>query len=356
MDDVFAIQDEITLAIVDKLKVKLLGADKVKLARRQTVDLKAYDLYLRGRYFWNKRTKEGLGKAIQCFKDAISKDPQYAPAYAGLADSYVILPYRSFLPPREAFPVAKEMVLKALELDNTLAEAHASLAWVNTVYDWNWKDGEKEFKRAIELNPGYVTAHYWYALHLAWMGRFDEAVEEIKRALELDPLSLIINVFAGLVFNYADLYDQATEVLQKTIEMDPNFALAHGYLGRAYLRRSMYEEALQEFKKEMDIAEGTSIFTEADIGFTYALMGKRDETRRLLEEFLDESRKTYIPSMGIAKLYFALGENDTGFEWLERAYVEHEPWLCFLKIDPLYDSVRDDPRYLTLLKKIGLDK
>jgi TolB-like protein/predicted Ser/Thr protein kinase len=260
-EDIFAIQDDISLTIVDKLKVKLLKGEKTKLVKRHTEDLDAYNLYLKGRYFWNRRTEESLKKSIDCFNQAIEKDPGYALAYAGLADSYVTLQDYSSLSPKVTLPKAKQAAYKALEIDGTLAEARNSLAQV-LFREWDWQGAEKEHKRAIELNPNYASAHHWYALVLAYAARFDEAIAEMKRAWELDPLSLIINRNLGLVLCYAHRYDKAIKQLQKTLEMDPSFSLAHASLGLVYLRKAMYQEALTELQKESDIRGGADAVVE----------------------------------------------------------------------------------------------
>ncbi|UCD57201.1 MAG: protein kinase, partial [Candidatus Hydrogenedentota bacterium] len=283
LGDVFAIQDEITVAIVDKLRPKLLKGEKARLARRQTVDLEAYSLYLKGRFFWNKRTEEGLRKAIEYFEKGIEIDPEYALLYAGLADTYSNLPFYSASLSTEVFPLAKQAALKALQLDDALAEAHASLAFIKTLYDWDWEGAEREFRRAIELNPGYATAHHWYAIYLAYQSRFDEAISEVKEAVELDPLSLTINAFVGMMFSQARQYDRAIAALEKTLELDPGFLLAHRFLGLAYLRNSRYEEALEKFEMEKDVSRGWNLDWEHMIGVTYALMGRKGEAQKVLD-------------------------------------------------------------------------
>jgi serine/threonine-protein kinase len=361
MEDVFAIQDEISLAIVDKLKVKLLGDEKEKLVKRHTDNQEAYNLYLKGRYFWNRRTEEDLEKSIECFKQAIEKDPDYALAYTGLADSYIALPTYSFsfFPPKEAFPKAKGAALRALEIDDTLGEAYASLALIKLDYDWDWAGAEKQFKQAIELNPGYATAHHWYAIYLLYMARFDEAIREIKTAQELDPLSLVINRVVGRVFYFARQYDQAIDALLKTIEMEPNCSWVHFHLGIVYLQKSMYEEALAEFHKEKGFPRGGEvgdIIILSYLGLVHAKMGKRGEAQEALDELLKKSKKACVSPCVLALIHFALGKNDQGFEWLEKAYDDHDLSLHGIKVEPAFDSVRSDPRFKALLKKMGLEK
>jgi serine/threonine protein kinase/Tfp pilus assembly protein PilF len=354
-EDIFAIQDEISLTIVDKLKVRLLKGEKTKLIKRHTEDLDAYNLYLKGRYFWNLRTEESLKKSIDCFNQAIEKDPNYALAYAGLADSQVTLQDYSSVSPKLTLPKAKEAANKALEIDGTLAEAHNSLAQV-MFREWDWEGAEREHKRAIELNPNYASAHHWYALVLAYAARFDEAVAEMKRAWELDPLSLIINRNLGLVLYFARRYDKALVPLQKTLEMDPNFSLAHASLGLVYLQKSMYREALMELQKESEMRGGSDAVVETWKGIAYAKAGKESEAKKVLGDLLKRAKQVYVSPALLASLNLALGENDSGFKLLDLAYDERDSRLLELKVLPEFDGVRLDPRFKSLLKKVGLDK
>ena len=358
MEDIFAIQDEISEAIVGMLKVKLLKDEKAKLARKQTVDLEAYNLYLKGRWFWNYFTAEKLTKAIECFKQSVEKAPDYAPAYAGLADSYISLPFFGPFLPKEAHAKAKEAALKALEIDDTLAGAHSALASIKMHFDWDWEGSEREFKRAIELNPSYAHAHQSYAYLLLYTTRFDEALKEIKRARELDPLSLTIGCDEGLMLALAGRYDQAIESLENTIAMDPNSSFSHAVLGFVYFRKPMYEEAMAELSRARNLSEDWDVILDVVTAMAYAVMGQRDKAEELLGRLLERSKQIYIPSCLLALIHFFLGETDRGFEWFDRAYEERDYWLCFLKADPIYDMVgiSADPRYLALLKKIGLDK
>jgi serine/threonine protein kinase/tetratricopeptide (TPR) repeat protein len=356
MEDVFAIQDEITLAIVDNLKPMLLGQEKEKLIRRQPVDLKAYDYYLKGRWFWNKRTGDALKEAIEYFEKALEKDPEYARAYAGLADSYFALPAHTTYPPKEALLKAKKAAIKALEIDDTLSEAHTSMATALGIIDRDWGKAEKEYRRAIELNPGYATAHHWYGVVLMFRGRLDEAIAELLRAIKLDPLALMISIGLAQAFTYSRQYDKAIEVSMKTIEMAPDYIWAHFDLGDVYLQKSMYEEALAEFYKEREIPGSKALYMDAHIGLTLARMGKRADALKVLEGLLEQSKGVYVSPFALAKLYFALGEIDKGFECLEKAYNELDFHLGYLKVDLNFDCVRSDPRYVAMLKKMGLDK
>jgi serine/threonine protein kinase/tetratricopeptide (TPR) repeat protein len=354
-EDIFAIQDEISLAIVDKLKVRLLKGEKTKLVKRHTEDLDAYNLYLKGRYFWNLRTEGSLKKSIDYFNQAIQKDPNYALAFAGLADSQITLQDYSSVSPKVTLPLAEEAANKALEIDGTLAEAHNSLAQV-MFRQWDWEGAEREHKRAIELNPNYAGAHHWYALALAYLARFDEAIAEMKRAWELDPLSLIINRNLGLVSYFARHYDEATEQLQKTLEMDPNFSLAHASLGLVYLQKSMYREAVMELQKESDIQGGSDAVVETWKGTAYAKAGKKSEARLILSDLLKRAKQLYVSPVLLASLNFALGEKDLGFKLLDLAYSERDSRLLEIKVLPEFDSVRSDSRFINLLRKVGLEK
>jgi serine/threonine protein kinase/tetratricopeptide (TPR) repeat protein len=355
LEDVFAIQDEISLTIVDRLKVSLLGEEKAELLKRYTEDIEAYNMYLKGRYFWNKRTEEGLKRALEYFEKAFEKDPNYALAYAGLADSYLMLNAYAAIPPLEAYMKAKEAALKALEIDNTLAEAHTSLAYIKIRYDRDSEGAERDYKTAIELNPSYATAHLWYGLYLKGMARSKESIEEIKKAHELDPFSLVINRVLGEAYYYARQYDRAIEALRRTIEMDPKFSMAHLHLGKVYVQKSMYKEALAEFQKEKDIFKGPDLSPDAWIGITYVRMGKKSEAQDILNDLRGRSNKTF-GLCALAGLCFALGKKDQGFEWLEKGYEERSIVYWVLRDDMLFRSVRSDPRFKALLKKMNLEQ
>ncbi|MCK4817167.1 tetratricopeptide repeat protein, partial [bacterium] len=355
IEDTFDLWDEISLAIVDNLKIKLLGREKAKLVKRYTENIEAYNRYVKGRYFWNKRTEEGFKKGVEYFEQAIEEDPSYALAYAGLADCYNLLGNYSYLRPQEAYPKAKEAALNALSIDSELAEAHTSLAFVLRDYDWDWESAEREFKHAIELNPGYAITHLWYAHFLANLKRHDEAIAEIKRAQELDPLSLIINNEVGYIFYKARQYDKAIEAFQKMLEMDPEFWKTHQNLAESYLQKGMYEESIKEIQKAKEFFKGWRPGFNMLIGTACLRMGKIEEARKVLHNMLERSKQVYFSLIIIAHFYFALGENDQGFKCLERAYEERLPNMKLLKIDPAYDNVRSDPRFKALLKKMNLE-
>jgi len=343
MEDVFAVQDEIAREIVKALKITLLGEKEAPFLKSYTANSEAYQAYLKGRFYWDKRTAEGMRKSIEYFEQAIEKDPSYALAYVGIADSYITLVEWAVLPAKEGFPKAKEAAMRALEIDDSLGEAHNSLASVKYGFDWDWKEAEKEYKKAIELSPSYATAHQWYGEFLTFLGRFDEGLKEIKRAQELDPLSLMINAVGGLFFCLARDYDKGIDQCKKTLEMDPDFRAAHAYLYMNYAGKGMYEEALSAAQKSGD---------QHFIAACYALMNRQAEARRLLAELL---KKPQPSETQIAAVYIALGENEEAWKWLEKAYDERSYFLTWIKVLPPYDVVRSDPRFQELLKKVGLE-
>jgi serine/threonine-protein kinase len=352
--DIFLLQDEISLAIVNKLKVKLLGEEKEKIVKRHTENLEAYNLYLQGRYFWNKRGEEALKKSVDYFEQAIKKDPAYALAYAGLADSYITIGDWNLLPPKEVFPKARAAVLKALEIDDELAEAHNALAAIKKYYDWDWQGAEKEHKRAIELNPYYPTAHQWYAEFLFAMERFDEAIAEAKRAQELDPLSPIIYLVEGQVFYFSRQYDKAIEQFKKALNLDPTFLLAHEFMFLCYIQKGMYEDAMVELQKFLTLG-GVDPNLVAEVQNVYATSGIKEVFQMFLNYQKMASMQAYVDPVGLADIHAFLDEKDQAFEWLEKAYEGRSPMLVWLRVNPLFDNIRSDPRFKALLKKIGLE-
>jgi len=349
---VLAVQREIAKEISSNLRLKLSGAEQNRVTKHYTESAEAYQLYLKGRFYWNKRTGEALKKAIEYFQQAIEKDPNYALAYAGLADAYGLLPAYSAGAPQDIFPKAKAAAKKALELDETLAEAHTSLAKV-LFYDWNLAESNREFQRAIELNPNYATAHQWYGNgNLRVMGRFDEAIAEMKRAQELDPLSLVINSDVGLTYISARQYDQAIEQLRKTTELDQGFYYAHWNLGRAYEMKGSLREALAEYRKARQLTDDPR--TLAMLGHGLAVSGKRDEALRTLDQLKEMAKQRYVSAYSFAIVYVGLGEKDEALQWLERDYQDRDFELTSLKVDPLLDSLRSDPRFADLVRRVGL--
>ncbi len=355
MEDIFAIQDEISLAIVEKLRVQLLKEEKAALVKRQTDNIEAYHTYLKGRYFWNRRYVGGLQKSLEFFNKAMAIDPAYALAYAGIADSYNLLGLYSWLPPKEAYGRAKAAAEKALEIDDRLGEAHASLGWIRCFFDWDWSAAEREFKRAIDLNQNYATAHEWYGLFLATRGRFVEASREINRAQELDPLSLIIRAIAGVIFYLARRYDEALGQFRETLEMDPNFFVAYLYQGEVYLSQARWQEAIDTFQKAIALSPG-STFAIGSLGSAYGMSGQKAEALKMMQRLGELEKERYVSPLYRAMISLGLAENDQSFEDLEKAYRERESYLTFLKEWPHFDSLRSFPRFATLLEKIGLER
>lgn len=356
MDDIFAIQDEIALAIVDKLKLKLLADEKAALVKRSTENLDAYHLYLRGRHFWNKRFLPGaMQQALEYFQQAIKTDPRYALAYTGLADCHNLLGVWQFRAPKDVFPAARAAAYKALELDGKLGEAHTSLAFMKMLYEWDWLGAEKEFERAIELNPNYAPTHLWYAQYLCAMRRFGEAIAEVERARDLDPLSLSINANVGLVLYWAREYKRAREQLEKTIELDPNFGLTYFYLGFPLLEQNRYKEALAAFQTAVETTGGMPLAV-IDLGYAYGRSGEKAKARKVLREVEAQFNDHFVPRGALAWIHLALQEYDELFECLDRAYEERSPLLTWLNIYPEFDSLRSDRRLKELVQRLGLSE
>ncbi len=352
--DIFALQGELAKEMTSMLRMRLTGEDEKRMAKSYTVNPEAYQAYLKGRYWWNKRTEEGLNKGIEYFRQAIEKDPTYAVAYAGLADCYSSLAEYNIVLPKEAFPRANEAALKALEIDDTLAEAHTSLAKIKTVYDWDRSGADREFRRAIELNPSYATAHQWYGEALGQMGRLNEAVAQYKRALELDPLSLVINRNMGFIFIVEREYDQAIEQERKTLEIEPNFGGARYLLGQAYILKSLYKEAIAEAEKDVLISP-RSVDALSWLGYTYAVAGRRAEALKVLDKLTQLSKQMHVPPSYMAAIHVGLVEKDKAFEWLEKGYEERSIGFGFgINPDPIWDPLRSDPRFADLLRRMNL--
>src|SRR6202453_4095602 len=351
--DTLALQNRVASAIADQIRINLTPREQAALKSAKAVNPEAYESYLKGRYFWNKRTAEGLKVALAYFKQAIEEDPKYAQAYSGLADTYALSGDWQYavMTPKEAFPEAKAAALKALELDNTLGEAHNSLAFVLDGFDWDFDAAGKEFRRAIELNPGYATAHHLYAWHLSLLGRFDEAIAEMKRAQNLDPLSLIINADLAELLVLAHHYDESIAQSRKTIEMDPNFALAHNQLAQAYLQKRMYDEAVAELKKAVQLS-GNSPTCVANLARAYVASGKRSEAEKLLGDLKKRSNPGYSNSPEIAIIYVSLGDTDQAMDWLEKGHQERFNPGVLLR--PGFDPLRSDLRFQRLAHRIGL--
>ncbi len=354
LEDIFAIQDEISLAIVDKLKIELLGDEASRLVMRGTANLEAYDLYIRGRFFWEKR-ELNVKKAIEYFEQAIEKDPSYAEAYAGIADSYYILSFYGYLPSREAIPIARENALKALKINDTIAEAHSALGMIYQYYDWDGSAAEREFKRAIELNPYYAPAHYWYAGVLSLTDRDDEMCRENERAIEVDPLSVQAHAMYGWCLLGRLELDQAEEKLKRALELNPDFVLAHSLLGQIYHLMSKDDEAIAELEEAVELS-GRHPWMLSTLGNVYGRMGRTAEAREVLAELRKRSDHEYVQWNYIASVYAGLGELEEALTCLEKAYEAHEQWLIvigvFWETDRTFETIRDDPRFQELIRKI----
>jgi TolB-like protein/DNA-binding winged helix-turn-helix (wHTH) protein/tetratricopeptide (TPR) repeat protein len=353
LTDILAVQEDIAREVTGKLRLRLAGEEEKRLTAHVTQNAEAYQLYLKGRYHWNKRTPDGIQKAIESFQQATLKDPDYALAYAGLADCYHVP--ANPLPPRERMPLAKAAALKALQLDDTLVEAHTTLARVLFAYDWDWPAAEKEFRRAIDLNPRYAPAHQWYGGYLSATGRFREADAEKKRALELEPLSLVINFEVGLASYFSRNYDQAIGQFQKTLELDANFPPPHTFLAASYEQKGMFKEAITAFQRAVTVTQGPpKALAMAGFAHLYAMSGRKAEARKILAELQRLSEHSYVPATDTALIYAGLGDKDKSFAWLDKAYQEHSFTLSNLKVEPRFDSLRSDPRFADLLRRIGL--
>lgn len=362
--DIFTVQDSISEQVASALMLKLTGDERKSLSKHYTESSEAYQSYLKGRYYWNKMTPEGLRRSLDCFAEAIERDPHYALAYAGMAASYVHLEIYGFMLPREAMPKAKAAALKAISLDETVAEAHASLALVRMFYERDWAEAEKEFKQALELNPSYAAAHDWFAIYLMATGRREEALASIRKAQTLDPLSLIINTDVACALYYTRQFESSIKQCRWVLETEPNFVMAHFRIGLAYEQLGRYEEAVNAFRNAIFLsmgnaaAQATAAFkggsdARASIAHTYALMHKQDAARRVLAELEQDAAHAYVPPHDMAMIYSGLGENDRAFEWLRMAYQERYSLLVFLELDPRFDNLRLDPRFDDLLNRIA---
>jgi serine/threonine-protein kinase len=352
LDNILALQDEIAKDIAANLRLHLTGEEERRLTKRGTDNPEAFQLYLKGRYFWDKRTREGLEKAIEYFRKATDADPTYALAYAGLADAYAIFPINMGTRPSESLPKAKTAARRALEIDGQLAEAHATLA-VLAASEWNWTESEKLYKQAIELNPNYASAHQWYGLFLSVMGRFDEARAQHRRAQELDPLSLMVNTAAGRVDFFAGQYDVAIEQYRKTLEMDSDFWFVRIFLAEALIARGMYKEALGELQSARGFwAEHSTVL--ALTGRAFALMRRRTDALEVIDKLKAMTRERYVPPCRVAVIYASLGENKQALDWLEKAYAEQDLLLWYLKVEPAYKGLHSEARYADLLRRMGL--
>jgi adenylate cyclase len=353
MQDIFAVRSEVAQQVADTLKVRLLGEDKRKIDKKPTENLEAYNLYRQGRFYTDKLSEEGMTKAVPLFQQAIEKDPRFALAYAGMADNYVIAA-DAIIPPREAFSKAKEAALKAIELDDSLAEAHASLGLVHYHYDWDWPAAEQELKRAISLNPQSAQSYTLYTHYLAGMGRYDEAKKFGARALELDPLSVSAHWFLGWGAIYAGRSDEAIGFFSKALELDPNNPWTRWFLGRAYLLSGNSPRAIEEMETGLRFGPDDPLglgFT----GYVYAVTGRRADALKILQRLDELQKHRFISTISRVYVYAGLGDKNKAFEWLEKAYQERSDSLAWFRFDPESKSLQSDPRFAALMRKVGFN-
>jgi len=353
LGDIFAIQDDISNEISEKLRLRLTRAEKKCLIRRPTQNAEAYRTYLKGRHHWNQWTEEGFYKAIEYFRQAIEQDPSYGLAYTGLADSYVLLGWNSYLAPRDAFPKAKAAAMSALRLDAQLAEAHASLAAALWLHDWQWEEADKEFRRSLDLCPTYPTANHWYAESVMTMGRHDDALARMKKSQDLDPLSLIINVAVAWAFYIGRRYDEAHEQLRRTLELDPNYPVTHWIFSLVLRKTGRYDLAAAEGEKAVKLSGGSPIMAAA-LAHTLGKAGRTADACKILDDLTELATRKYVAPYFLAGIHIGLGEHDRAIDYLERAYEEHSHWLIYLHIDPSVDDLRDHRRFQDLLRRVGL--
>jgi tetratricopeptide (TPR) repeat protein len=352
--DIFSVQDSISEHVAEELVPRLTGEERKLLARRYTDNTEAYELYLRGRFFFNKRTREGTGHAIEYFQKALAHDPNDALAYAGLADSYRGLPIMADVPPGEAFPKAREAALTALKIDDRLSETHTALGIIN-FWEWNWEGAEKECRRALEIDPNNAQAHLGYANLLSALGRHEEALKEIGESLKIDPLSYFLGAIKGQLLFQARRYPEAIEDLRKTLEIEPNFWITQIVIGKNYERLGRYQEALNAFRRAEEFSGGLSEPISL-AAYAYAVSGQRQQAEHTLNAMLAASKTRYVPPYNIAMVYQGLGNSDEALKWLEKAYVERDVFMIFLGVDAKWDPLRNDPRFISLLKRMNLVK
>ena len=350
--DIFTIQENMAQEISDALRLQLTAEQEELLTKQFTTSSEAYAAYLKGRYHWNRRTEEGIRQAVVHFQEAIGEDPGYALAYSGLADSYSVLGYY-YESPRTALPQARAAAERALELDERLGEAHASLGWIKTVYDWDFAEAEREFLRAIELNPMYPTAYQWYSHFLLITRRHDESLEQARIAAELDPLSLIISSNYGGFLGYAGRYEEGAEQLRKTLELNPSWALGHMWLGEHYELRGLFSEAIPHYEKAVELDETPYVL--GSLGHAYAKSGRVDEALAVLERLDELSKSRYVAPLERAYVHAGLGDLDRSFEWLEKAYEERSGDLLLARVFPIGKDIEHDPRFSDLIRRIGLE-
>ncbi len=351
---ILEVQEEVARNIVEQIQLNLTPEERARLVSIPPVDPQAYESYLKGRYYFSQRTEDALHKSIASFQQAIARDPAYAPAYSGLAEAYAMLGFRGGFPSKDALSGAKKAALRAIELDDSLAEPHASLAFIAETYEWDWPAAEREYKQSLELNPGYAQAHNWYGGYLTYTGRFNEGVAEAMRARALDPLSLPLNnALAGRLLA-AGRSDEALRQVQTTLELDEHFAPAHQTLGWVYLHSGKPEDAIREFQNALQLAGAADTDIQLDLGFAYAASGRPDEARKILANLQQLHQQGIVPAASLATLFGALGEPNEAFVWLEKAYQERDPQLTYLKAGRRFEPLRADPRFRQLVRRVGL--
>jgi DNA-binding winged helix-turn-helix (wHTH) protein/TolB-like protein/Tfp pilus assembly protein PilF len=348
----FELENEISDRVFQALSLRLTNTNPRRTNKKPTENAAAYDSYVKGRYFWNKRTSEGLQKGLEYFREAIGLDPSFAEAYEGVADSYAALGLYAVLPPEDAFPAARDAAQKALQMDDNLSDAHATLGMIHFYYDWDGPAAENEFRRSLDINPNYAMAHSWYAETLAAMGRFPEALEEVKRALSDDPLSQIVNSNAGWTLCVAGQNEAAIQTLKKAIEMDPNFPRSHFRLGLAYETKGLFGQALPEFQKAIQLSGGNPYY-QASLGNAYGASGHVTEVHQLLKELKARTVHEPVPAFAFAIVYLGLNDKDAAFQWLEKTPADHSTSMAFAKVDPMLANVRSDPRFAVLAKRLN---
>jgi TolB-like protein/DNA-binding winged helix-turn-helix (wHTH) protein/tetratricopeptide (TPR) repeat protein len=353
--DVIALQSEVTRAIVDEIRVTLTPGERARLTKVRAFNPEAHIAYAKGRFFWNMRTEEGLRKAVEYFEQAIEKDPGYALAYAGLADSWVPRAWYAYLPANEAFPHARDAVAKALELDPDLVEAHTTLAFIKLYYEWDWDAAERQFLRAIKLNANYANAHHWYAEYLSLCGRHEAAIQEAERARELDPISSIINTWVGSRYFFAHRYDLALEQYRSAVELDSNFVPARLALGHAYVQKKMFPEAIRELEKAVSLSGGSPVYV-ASLAHAYGVTGRRSDSLKLIDNLKELAGLRYVASFDMAIAWMGLSDNNRALASLEKALEERSPRLLFLRVEPRFDPLRSDARFQALIEKVGFSK
>lgn len=352
-EDLLAIEDDIGKQITRQLRASLGGQVNSRMRRPRTGNTAAYEAYLRGRYYWSKRSEAELRKGAECFEQAIALDPAYALAHAGLADFYIILGWYSYVSPHESYPRAKAAATRALQIEPNLAEAHTAMGFISLLYDWDMQAAEKSFRGALELNPAYAPAHQWYADFLAATGRLEESWREVQRAHELEPLSLIINWNVGWIRYFSRQYDVAVSQFRNTLDLDPNYLVAYMFLGQAYVQQQLYSQAEVAFQRTVELSNRAAV-SLALLGHCQALAGRSDAARAVLAQLEERSKHAYTSPVFFAWIHLGLGNRDLALSWLEKAGEERSNWLAWLAADPRYDTIRDDPRFADLIRRVGL--